>query len=284
MKRKSSLPPTIQCIFCDEKEMDFSKKSKKQQQFQKLHAAGEFHTSFQKPNVQHVNSLTAIWRNMACFLGDTNILSKLDSDLRGNEIFYHSKCQKKYVSRYNSAKNKSTTIKSDMCCERAIAVERTIDVIRQEAYEKPESPIAVRYALDVYNSFLSKEGVFVREYNITRFGELILHHTNHFEIHKNSHNVNVFILKNQYVKANAPTFSFDESMKFLRDARKVVIGLLSGWASTALQFYRDNDQVIPLKLRRGVFTVFTKDNIDQNSSSNQATNTFMAQVFVHFSP
>ena len=53
-----------------------------------------------------------------------------------------------------------------------------------------------------------------------------------------------------------------------------VIGLLSGWAKTALQFYRDNDQVIPLKLRRGVFTVFTKDNIDKNSSSNQATKHF----------
>ena len=65
---------------------------------------------------------------MACFLGDTNILSKLDSDVRANEIFYHSKCQKKYVSRYNSAKNKSTTIKSDMCYERAIAVERTISI------------------------------------------------------------------------------------------------------------------------------------------------------------
>ena len=80
MKRKSSQLPTIQCIFCDEKEKDFSKKSKKQ----KLHVAGEFHTSFQKPNVQHVNSLTKKWRDMACFLGDTNILSKLDSDVRAN--------------------------------------------------------------------------------------------------------------------------------------------------------------------------------------------------------
>ena len=64
-----------------------------------------------------------------------------------------------------------------MCYEIAIAVERTIDVIRQEAYEKPESPIEVRYGLDVYTSFLSKEGILVREYNITRFGELIFYIT-----------------------------------------------------------------------------------------------------------
>ena len=47
--------------------------------------------------------------------------------------------------------------------------------------------------------------------------------------------------------------------------------------------YKANDQVIPLKLRSGVFTVFTKDNIDKNSSSNEATKHFHGtSVCVHF--
>ena len=38
-------------IFCDEQEKDLTKLSKKKKQAEKLHAAGEFHTSLQKPNV-----------------------------------------------------------------------------------------------------------------------------------------------------------------------------------------------------------------------------------------
>ena len=53
-----------------------------------------------------------------------------------------------------------------------------------------------------------------------------------------------------------------------------VIDLLSGWAENALKVYKANDQVIPLKLRSGVFTVFTKDNIDKNSTSNETTEHF----------
>ena len=52
-----------------------------------------------------------------------------------------------------------------------------------------------------------------------------------------------------------------------------VIDTVSDWGANALQVYKNN-QVIPLKLRRMVFTVFTKDNIDKNSKSNEATKHF----------
>ena len=165
-----------------------------------------------------------------------------------------------------------------MCYERAIAVERTIDVIRQEAYEKPESHIEVRYALDVYNSFLSKKGVLVREYNITRFGELILHHTNDFEIHKNSHNVNVFILKNQYVKANVPNSSFDETMKFLRDARKVVSSIRESMNNMSLKFDKEFEQTkcIPPELISLIGLII------ENNSSLQSTLTISGMIVYNF--
>ena len=54
---------------------------------------------------------------------------------------------------------------------------------------------------------------------------------------------------------------------------KRVLDILSGWASVA-EIYRQNNQVIPLKLYSGLFTVFTKDNIDKNSSSNTASKHF----------
>ena len=53
-----------------------------------------------------------------------------------------------------------------------------------------------------------------------------------------------------------------------------VVQLLSGWASAALNVYTETGQVIPINLRKSVFIVFTKDNIDKNSSSNTATEHF----------
>ena len=227
-----------------------------------------------------------------------------------------------------------------------------------------------------------------------------------FEIHKNNHNVNVFILKNEYVKSTAQDSSFDSSMKFLSNTRKVVrplretidnvslkfdknfnqtshmpnqlislvglltennsfalnasqstiagtivynykkrnskckdsqnniasyhlssnqltihetpivsymsiklyscvrsktllqrlhsleicssytrvIDILSEWARTSLKGYKSNDQVIPLKLKGNIFTVFTKDNIDKNSSPNQATQHFHGTSICAFQP
>ena len=49
-----------------------------------------------------------------------------------------------------------------------------------------------------------------------------------------------------------------------------VIDTVSDWDANALQAYKIN-QVIPLKLRR---MVFTKDNIDKNSKSNEANKHF----------
>ena len=46
--------------------------------------------------MQHVESLTEQWREMASLLGNTEILSKLYTDVRANELFYHSKCLKTF--------------------------------------------------------------------------------------------------------------------------------------------------------------------------------------------
>ena len=57
-----------------------------------------------------------------------------------------------------------------------------------------------------------------------------------------------------------------------------VIDLLSGWAENALKVYKAIDQVRPLKLHSGVFTVFTKA-VPQMRQQN----TFTEAVCVYFS-
>ena len=50
--------------------------------------------------------------------------------------------------------------------------------------------------------------------------------------------------------------------------------IISDWAANALQVYKNSNQVISLKLRGTVFTVFTKDNTDKTSKSKEATKHF----------
>ena len=70
-QRKSSTETVapVECFLWRERK-GFVKNVKKQKQSQKLHAAGEYHTRFRRPNVQHVASLTEQWREMASLLGN----------------------------------------------------------------------------------------------------------------------------------------------------------------------------------------------------------------------
>ena len=54
----------------------------------------------------------------------------------------------------------------------------------------------------------------------------------------------------------------------------LAIDIISDWARNDLQVYKKSNQVISLKLRRMVLTVFTKDKIDKSSKSNKATKHF----------
>ena len=127
---------------------------KKQKQFQKLQAAGEYHTSFQSPNVQHVASLTEQWREMASLLENTEILSKLQTDVRANELFYHSKCLKTLQYHYETFLNKSKKNNTDTAFKKAVALESTIALLKQKAYENPECPVEARVILEIYKNYL----------------------------------------------------------------------------------------------------------------------------------
>ena len=145
-KHKSSTETVapVECIYCGEKESDLSKlskKTKKQKQSQKLHEAGEYHTSFQSPNVQHVMSLTGQWREMASLLGNTEIFLKLHTDVRANELFYHSKCLKTFQCHYEMFLDKSKENNTDTAFKKAVALESTIALLKQKAFENPECPV-----------------------------------------------------------------------------------------------------------------------------------------------
>ena len=136
---------------------------------------------------------------MASLLGNTEILSKLHTDIRDNELFYHSKCLKTFQYHYETFLAKSKENNTDTAFKKAVVLESTIALLKQKAYENPECPVEARVILEIYNSYLTNENL-PQESNITRFREMILYHTKEFEIHKNNHNINVFILKARYVK------------------------------------------------------------------------------------
>ena len=60
---------------------DLPKMSKQHYWSQKLHTAGEYHTSFQRTNVQHNGSLTEQSTETASLLENTEILFELHTDV-----------------------------------------------------------------------------------------------------------------------------------------------------------------------------------------------------------
>ena len=85
-KRKSStetLAP-VDCIFCRGKK-GICQKCQKSRTVPQIHAVGEYHISFQSLNVQHVEFLTEQWRKIASLLGNTDVLSKLHTEVRANK-------------------------------------------------------------------------------------------------------------------------------------------------------------------------------------------------------
>ena len=103
-----------------------------------------------------------------------------------------------------------------MAFKKAVALESTI------AYKNLEFHVEAEVILEIYNCCLTNEN-FTQESGIKRFGEMILYHTKEFEIHKNNHNINVFILKAHYVKKTSSDQPFDCSMDSFKNTRKLVM-------------------------------------------------------------
>ena len=82
------------------------------------------------------------------------ILSKLHSDVRANELFYHSKCLKAFQYHYETFLNKRKENNTDTAFKKAVALESTIALLKQKAYENPECPVEARVILEIYNNYL----------------------------------------------------------------------------------------------------------------------------------
>ena len=88
-------------MFCGKKEfLDKLPYQKKRNSM--LPAAGELHATLNNPNVKHVLGLTTEWQHMASVLRDCDLLSKLQNDVRANELFYHSNCLSSFKRRYEN--------------------------------------------------------------------------------------------------------------------------------------------------------------------------------------
>ena len=135
---------------------------------------------------------------MASLLGNTEILSKSHTDVRPNELFYHSKCLKTFEYHDEKFLNESKENNNDTAFKKGVAIESTLVLLKQKGYENSECSVEARVILKSYSSYLINEN-FPQESNITRFGEMVLYHNatiNNLTFIKNIHNlnVNVFIL------------------------------------------------------------------------------------------
>ena len=106
---------------------------KKTETISEITRTGEYHTSFQDPNVHHVVSLTGQWSEMASQLGNTEIISKPHTDVRANELFYHSKCLNTFQYHYETFLNKSEDNNTDTAFKKAVVLESTIALLEEKA-------------------------------------------------------------------------------------------------------------------------------------------------------
>ena len=132
--------------------------------------------------------------------------------------------------------NKSKENNTDTAFKKAVALESTI------AYKNLECPIEARVILEIYSSYLTNENL-PQESDVTLFGEMILYHIKEFEIHKNNHNINVFILKAHYVKKTSSYQPFDCSMDSFKNARKLVTPIRKAIHSLDLSRDKHFDQI-----------------------------------------
>ena len=93
---------------------------------------------FQTTNVQHIESSNEEWRDMASLLGNTEVISKLHTDVRANKLFYHSKCLKNLQYHYETFLNKSKEKNTDTAFKKAVALASAIVLLKREAYKNCE--------------------------------------------------------------------------------------------------------------------------------------------------
>ena len=163
---------------------------------------------------------------------------------------------------------------------RAVALEKSIRFLKELSYEHPDCPVEVSRVMDNFNYFLEREG-FPPQNQITRFGNLILEHSHdEFSIDKNKHGRNVFILKNEFVKATAAEPYFDSSVRFLKDAHKVVTTIRSLIGKTNLKFDVTFDQVnsVPQELI-SLVGMLIEDNCSPKNASHSILS--VAQMIVY---
>ena len=89
---------------------------------------------------------------MASLLGNTEILSKRHTDVRANELFYHSKCLKTFQYHYEPFLNKSKESNTDTAFKNWLYLKALWQKLK--------------------TSYLNEN--LPQESNITRFGEIIL--------------------------------------------------------------------------------------------------------------
>ena len=144
---------------------------------------------------------------MASLLGNTKVLPKLHTNVRVNELFYHSKCLESF-QYHETFSRKSKKKNTDTVFKKMVSLQSTIALLKEKGFKNPECLVEARVILEIYNSYLANANL-PKAFNIMYF---VISHTKEFEIHQ--HNMKVFFLKAHFVKNTVSDQPFDCSMDF----------------------------------------------------------------------
>ena len=172
--RMSTAVEKHMCIICGEFD-----------ELSNLLAAGAFHASKNKLNVDHVTKLTEQWREMAVLIGDNALASRLMiGDLGANSSFYHKRCSTKLYNRVAKKQSDNEIGGFDVNQIRAAAWDKVIAFMTESPQSEAEKGFNLHELEQIYLEYLARYDVVISGH-VTRFGKELIERAPHFEIVKN---------------------------------------------------------------------------------------------------
>ena len=162
------------CVICGE--MDI---------LDNLVAAGTLHAGKNKVNSEHDNSLTEKWREIAIYLEDSALSSRLMiGSLSANSSFYHRQCGKNLFNRVRQKRNNETKTVIDSEKVKEGAWDKVIAFMNESSISDAANGFEIHDLENMYIDYLTDYDIHVVSH-ITRFSNELIKRAPTYQIIKN---------------------------------------------------------------------------------------------------
>ena len=159
------------CVFCEKGE-NVDPKNKSRLSGTKLRAAGNLKIGAD----DNVNAFTEKLRTQAVKLGDSKILSKLLTDVRASEIFYHTACLSEFNNRYNRALKSEDATSTLSVPKDDFAIYAALEALREYIQTSDTNKFTFRDLRTVWSSRCQEIGASDESSHVTRFVPFLEEH------------------------------------------------------------------------------------------------------------